>query len=123
MHPKNEALLDRLIEVTENNSATWSETSLADQFVVSLASGSVFITLKHVSILGEVSPCPEYTLSITDIYGHEVDSVSVASTSKISAHTRIEFAKLKRLYSLVSRNVRHVDQTIDALLSDLGENK
>ena len=123
MHPKNEALLDRLTEVTAQNGITWNETSLADQFVVSLGSGTIFITRKHVSILGEVSPCPQYTLSIADVNGNEVDSVSVTFSSRIATATKIEFGKLKRLFNLVSRNVRHVDQTIDALLSDLNENK
>ena len=120
MHPKNEALLKRLTEVTQQGSVTWRETSLSDQFIVSLGSGSVLLSRKYVSVLGEISPCTEYIMTITDVNGNEVDTVSIINSSKLGTSARIDFGHLKNLYNLVSRNVRRVDQTIDSLLSDLG---
>lgn len=119
MHPKNQQLIERLIEKSSDSSLNWEKVDGSDQFRLDLPNGIIILSKESVGVSTEFSPCTRYTLTILDIAGNTVDRIGFTRTNTMSPSTRVDFNLLSKLYEAASRGVRGVDRTIDSLLSDL----
>jgi hypothetical protein len=103
MDPDLIKLAQQLKDKTEQGEATWSTTSLDEQFALKLSTGSVLVDFFKGS--------SEYSIAVVSKTGVKVREGRVSKGD-------LAFSVLKELYDTAYRKHHRIDETFDAVIRE-----
>jgi hypothetical protein len=110
MPTREKLLVSGLIENTGKQSLSWEPTANPDEFAVVLASGN---SVAIRELRGHPEEGPDYVLTVRDPENRVIISIR-------NAERDVAYQDLGALYQSAMRYALKIDQTLDAMLKDLG---
>jgi hypothetical protein len=109
-------LAERLLKKTQNGSLIWERTAAFNVFQSAFPNSTIKIAEYQST---EPEEGPEYGLSIYNEHGNQIENTTDHTLSKMS-HGR-SFAVFSALYREARRRALGVDEAVDDLLGQLGD--
>lgn len=119
MHSKNEQLVRRLIEVTNNKKLSWESDDKAATYITSLANVKMTISVSTMVSIDDLFGKKTYVFTISDLNDEEIDSITAVQTKGNIPFETTDYDLLEDLHEAARRSAKKIDKTIDNILDSL----
>lgn len=119
MHSKNEQLVRRLIEVTNDKKLLWEPDVKPATYITSMINVKLSISVSTTVSIDDLFGKKTYVFTISDLNNEEIDSVTAVQTKGSTPFETTDYELLGELHEAARRSAKNIDQTIDDILEVL----